>query len=67
MAPSASAAAWRPPAKAGWVGGVCRTAGVVLAAIAAALYLAGFFFLGLRVIVWVEFDHFLIKSQAACR
>ena len=45
MAPSASAAAWRPPAKAGWVGGACGTAGVVLAASAAALYLSGFFFL----------------------
>ena len=45
MSPSASIAVSRPPAKAGWVAGACKTAGAVIAAIAAALYLAGFFFL----------------------
>ena len=45
MPPSASIAASRPPASAGWVAGAWKTAGAVIAAIAAALYLSGFFFL----------------------
>ena len=45
MPPSASIAASRPPVSTGWVAGACKTAGVVIVALGAALYLAGFFFL----------------------
>ena len=45
MPPSASTAAWRPPARPGWAGPVVKTAAAVIAAVAAALYLSGFFFL----------------------
>ena len=45
MPPSASIAASRRPASAGWVAGACKAAGAVIVALAAALYLSGFFFL----------------------
>ena len=45
MSPSASTAAWRPPARPGWAGPVVKAAAAVIAAVAAALYLSGFFFL----------------------
>jgi type IV secretion system protein VirD4 len=45
MPPSASAAAWRPPADAGRVARVLKIAGAALVAIAVAQYLAGFVFL----------------------
>ncbi|MGH8217182.1 MAG: type IV secretory system conjugative DNA transfer family protein, partial [Steroidobacteraceae bacterium] len=47
MPPSASTAAWRTPAEAGRAGRVLKIAGVVLAATAAAQYLAGVIFLWL--------------------
>jgi len=45
MPPSASTAAWRPPAEAGWAGRALKIAGAVLVALAVAQYLAGFIFL----------------------
>ena len=45
MPQSASTAAWRPPARPGWAGPLVKTAAAVIAAVAAALYLSGFFFL----------------------
>ena len=45
MPPSASIAASRRPASAGWVAGAFKAAGAVIVALAAALYLSGFFFL----------------------
>jgi type IV secretion system protein VirD4 len=45
MPPSASTAAWRPPAEAGRAGRVLKIAGVVLVALAVAQYLAGFILL----------------------
>ena len=47
MPPSASAAAWRPPARAGGTGRVLKLTGVGLGALLAALYLSGFFLLAL--------------------
>ena len=41
MPPSASTAAWRPPAEAGWAGRVLKIAGAVLVALAVAQYLSG--------------------------
>src|SRR5690348_9784791 len=45
MPPSASTAAWQPPAETGRVGRVLKISGAVLVALAVALYLAGFIFL----------------------
>ena len=45
MPPSASTASWRPPAKTGWAASAGKAAVAVIAALVAALYLAGFFFL----------------------
>lgn len=47
MPPSASTAAWRPPAEAGWAGKVLKIAGAVLVALAVAQYLSGFILLWL--------------------
>ena len=43
--PSASTAAWRPPAEAGWAGRALKIAGAVLVALAVAQYLARFILL----------------------
>jgi type IV secretion system protein VirD4 len=47
MPPSASTAAWRPPAEAGWAGRVLKIAGAALVALAVAQYLSGFILLWL--------------------
>ena len=47
MPPSASTAAWRPPAEPGRTGRVLKIAGVALVALAVAQYLSGFILLWL--------------------
>src|SRR6185312_8933138 len=47
MPPSASTAAWRPPAEPGWAGRLLKIAGASLVALAVAQYLSGFILLWL--------------------